>query len=61
MAFYSAYPNASVKDLWKALKIKDGLNNLLDEAASQIVQTQNHNRKIIPGYSFMDCKCNTES
>jgi hypothetical protein len=33
-AFYSAYPNASVKDLWKALKIKDALNNLLDEAAS---------------------------
>jgi hypothetical protein len=33
-AFYSAYPNASVKDLWKALKIKDSLNNLLDEAAS---------------------------
>jgi hypothetical protein len=25
---------ASVKDLWKALKIKDSLNNLLDEAAS---------------------------
>lgn len=34
MAFYSAYPNASVKDMWKALKIKDSLNNLLDEAAS---------------------------
>ena len=33
-AFYSAYPNASVKDLWKALKVKDALNNLLDEAAS---------------------------
>ena len=33
-AFYSAYPNATVKDLWKALKVKDALNNLLDEAAS---------------------------
>ena len=32
MAFYSAYPNASVKDLWKALKIKDSLSTLLDEA-----------------------------
>lgn len=30
-AFYSAYPNASVKDVWKALKIKDVLSNLLDE------------------------------
>jgi len=33
-AFYIAYPNASVKDLWKAMKIKDAFNNLLDEAAS---------------------------
>jgi hypothetical protein len=32
-AFYSAYPNATVRDVWKALKIKDALNNLLDEAA----------------------------
>ena len=32
-AFYSAYPNASVKDVWKALKIKDTLNDLLDEAS----------------------------
>src|SRR5262245_6204539 len=33
-SFYSAYPNASVRDVWKALKIKDAFNNLLDEAAS---------------------------
>jgi hypothetical protein len=33
-AFYSAYPNASVKDIWKALKIRAAFNNLLDEAAS---------------------------
>jgi hypothetical protein len=32
-SFYSAYPNATVRDVWKALKIKDALNNLLDEAA----------------------------
>ena len=32
--FYSAYPNATVRDVWKALKIKDTFNNLLDEAAS---------------------------
>jgi len=33
-SFYSAYPNASVRDVWKALKIKEAFNNLLDEAAS---------------------------
>jgi hypothetical protein len=32
--FYSAYPNASVRDLWKALKIKGGLDVILDEATS---------------------------
>jgi hypothetical protein len=29
--FYSAYPNASVKDVWKALKIESGLDVVLDE------------------------------
>ena len=28
--FYSAYPNASVRDVWKALKIKGGLDVILD-------------------------------
>jgi hypothetical protein len=32
--FYSAYPNASVRDVWKALKIKGGLDVVLDEATS---------------------------
>lgn len=32
--FYSAYPNASVKDIWKAMKIKGGLDVLLDAATS---------------------------
>lgn len=32
--FYSAYPNASVKDVWKALKIKGGLDVILDSATS---------------------------
>ena len=32
--FYSAYPNASVRDVWKALKIKGGLDVILDEATS---------------------------
>ena len=32
--FYSAYPNATVKDVWKALKIKGGLDVLLDAASS---------------------------
>ena len=32
--FYSAYPNASVRDVWKAMKIKGGLDVLLDAASS---------------------------
>ena len=32
--FYSAYPNASVRDVWKAMKIKGGLDVILDEATS---------------------------
>jgi hypothetical protein len=32
--FYSAYPNASVKDVWKALKIEGGLDIVLDAATS---------------------------
>jgi hypothetical protein len=32
-SFYSAYPNSTVRDVWKALKIKDHFNALLDEAA----------------------------
>ena len=32
--FYSAYPNATVKDVWKALKIKGGLDVLLDAAST---------------------------
>jgi hypothetical protein len=32
--FYSAYPNASVKDVQKALKIKGGLDVVLDAATS---------------------------
>ena len=32
--FYSAYPNASVRDVWKGLKIKGGLDVLLDAATS---------------------------
>jgi hypothetical protein len=32
--FYSAYPNASVRDVWKAMKIKGGLDVLLDAAGS---------------------------
>jgi hypothetical protein len=32
--FYSAYPDASVKDVWKALKIKSGLDVVLDELSS---------------------------
>ena len=31
-AFYSAYPEATVRDIWKALKAKKALNELLDEA-----------------------------
>lgn len=29
--FYSEYPNASVKDVWKASKLESGLDVLLDE------------------------------
>src|SRR5678815_2789195 len=32
--FYSAYPNSTVKDVWKALKIEKGLDVLLDAASS---------------------------
>ena len=32
LAFYSAYPDATVRDIWKALKAKKALNELLDEA-----------------------------
>jgi hypothetical protein len=32
--FYSAYPNASVRDVWKALKVKGGLDVILDSATS---------------------------
>jgi hypothetical protein len=32
--FYSAYPNASVRDVRKALKVKGGLDVILDEATS---------------------------
>jgi hypothetical protein len=32
--FYSAYPNASVKDIWKAMKVKGGLDVLLDAETS---------------------------
>lgn len=32
--FYSAYPNASVRDIKKAMKIKKGLDVLLDAASS---------------------------
>ena len=31
-AFYSAYPDASVRDVWKALKVKKALDTLLDAA-----------------------------
>ena len=32
--FYSAYPNESVKDIWKAMKVKGGLDVLLDATSS---------------------------
>jgi hypothetical protein len=32
--FYSAYPNASVRDIWKSLKIEGGLDVILDAASS---------------------------
>jgi hypothetical protein len=34
IGFYSAYPDASVRDLWKALKTKKALDDLLDTASS---------------------------
>jgi len=32
--FYSAYPSSSVRDVWTALKVKGGLDVLLDAASS---------------------------
>jgi len=32
--FYTAYPDASVRDIWKAMKIKGGLDVLLDAETS---------------------------
>ena len=32
--FYSAYPDATVREVWKALKTKKALDELLDSAAS---------------------------
>jgi hypothetical protein len=34
VGFYSAYPDATVKDVWKALKTKKAFDELLDTAAS---------------------------
>ena len=34
LGFYSAYPDASVRDIWKALKTKKALDALLDTASS---------------------------
>ena len=34
VGFYSAYPSASVRDIWKALKIKGAVDTLLDVASS---------------------------
>lgn len=33
LAFYSAYPEASVRDVWKALKTKKSFDTLLDAAS----------------------------
>jgi len=33
LAFYSAYPEASVRDVWKALKMKKAFDTLLDAAS----------------------------
>ncbi len=33
LAFYSAYPEASVRDVWKALKTKKAFDTLLDAAS----------------------------
>jgi hypothetical protein len=32
MAYYSAYPDATVRDVWKALKVKKAFDDLLDAA-----------------------------
>ena len=34
IGFYSAYPQASVRDIWKALKVKKAFDDLLDQAQS---------------------------
>jgi hypothetical protein len=34
VGFYSAYPDASVREVWKALKVKRAFDTLLDQAAS---------------------------
>jgi hypothetical protein len=34
IGFYSAYPEASVRDVWKALKSKKALDALLDTASN---------------------------
>ena len=34
LGFYSAYPEASVRDVWKALKTKKAFDDLLDAAES---------------------------
>ena len=33
VGFYSAYPDASVRDVWKGLKVKNALDALLDAAS----------------------------
>ena len=33
LCFYSAYPDASVRDVWKAMKVKKALDTLLDAAS----------------------------
>jgi hypothetical protein len=33
LAFYSAYPEASVREVWKALKTKKAFDALLDAAS----------------------------
>ncbi len=33
-AFYSAYPNATVREVWKSLKVKQAFDTLLDQASS---------------------------
>ena len=34
VGFYSAYPSASVRDIWKALKIKGAVDTLLDVSSN---------------------------